>query len=378
MGSIHGGFLTDDADGQSPTAHDTAAVCAGIAPLPAYVHLAITIVIGYFVVQLVVIGFNLWKTSTRAKILSQDAVRARGHFDQVTVSARKFHIIAAVLSVLVVASLTALDKWVLLRFGIENWPAVWRYGGLVAVAVGFVQFAKYIGNFIVKSVLGDIQVFTTHDCNAEFSAIRAAIIDAVSDALVGPLNAVDTERMIDDQHPAPLYEKIHVVGHSLGSTIALDVLIRLRQLVEQGSLALSAWRRIRSLTTFGTALEKTKYFFDVRQPTVSAAQDQWANNFYGKFFSADKNVLAEPENKLGVLYWSNHWYFLDFVANKIVAYDSDVAVSAEPIPERSASGPRPICDNHEMPHPERIWAWVHSYYLRDPLFWREFGPIVIG
>ena len=45
---------------------------------------------------------------------------------------------------------------------------------------------------------------------------------------------------------------------------------------------------MRSLTTFGTALEKTRFLLDVRNPTVSAAQQQWQNDSYGRFFTLNR------------------------------------------------------------------------------------------
>jgi hypothetical protein len=144
-------------------------------------------------------------------------------------------------------------------------------------------------------------------------------------------------------------------------------------MIEQDALAQQQWNKIRSFTTFGTALEKTRFFFDVRQPTINAAQDQWGNDVYGRFFTADSHVLNQPTNAAGI-YWSNYWYFRDIVANEIVSYQSDVNVGTFAWTRNT----RPICNNVLLPHERPRLAWVHSDYLADTLFWATAGPVLVS
>ncbi len=222
--------------------------------------------------------------------------------------------------------------------------------------------------------LATCRIYTTHDNNSTYFSIRQQIIATVVSALTNVLNTVV------DPHAArlePYYDRIHIFGHSLGSTIAMDALIRLRQMLEEGSAADQQWRRIRSFTTFGTALEKTRFFFDVRQPTISAAADQWENDAYGALFTDEVQALQAPDNQAGI-YWSNLWYFRDIVANAIVSYESDVQAgpSAMQFAWRGTVQPRPICKNYQLPHNRPRLSWVHSDYLSDPLFWQNVGPVV--
>jgi len=155
----------------------------------------------------------------------------------------------------------------------------------------------------------------------------------------------------------------------------MDTLISLRQMVQEGSLIAEQWKRIRSLTTFGTALEKTRFFFDVRQPTINAAQDQWQNDVYGRFFTQDPSTLQRADNASGI-YWSNLWYFRDIVANEIVSYEADVQAGSASFAWSPSQPPRLICANSELPHKRGRFAWVHSDYLSDPLFWQGVGPVI--
>ena len=332
-------------------------------PLPAYLQLLVTVLIGYFVLQVGVIIFTAIGIHRRTTTLLVDATDPqKGHFRTTTDIVRGFRIVAVIVSILVVALLIALDSVMLARFGYENWPQIQAYALWAVAAIALLLGVRFIGNFAVDHVLGDIQVYTTHDTNATFFAIRSSVISAVSSAVLGALGAVDPNKQ-------NLYEKVHVLGHSLGSTIALDALIRLRQLVEEHGLDGDAWNRMRSFTSIGTALEKTKFFFDVRHPTVSAAQDQWANDVYGRFFSRDKQDLQRAAR--GVLYWSNRWYFRDIVANEIASYASDVRAGGASF--KFEATPEPICDNVEIPH--ATWLWSHNDYLGDPKFWVGVGPV---
>lgn len=332
-------------------------------PLPAYLQLIISVIIAYFFLQLVVIVYTVITTHVRTTRLRKDVENPKqGRFARKTDEALGLHMLAAFASVVAVVLLFILDRAVLAWFQIPNSHELQQYAAWAVVAIALLLGVRYIANFAVDNVLGDIQVYTTHDTTAEFYAIRAAIIAAVAEALLGALEAVGPNRQ-------PLYEKVHVLGHSLGATIALDTLIQLRHLVEERAIPEKTWNRLRSFTTFGSALEKTKFFFDVRHPTVSAAQDQWANDVYGRFFSCKPAVLSA--NPSGVLYWSNRWYFTDIVANEIISYESEVPAGARSFRFTGAS--EKICENFKIPHGG---LWVHNDYLADPLFWLDVGPVL--
>jgi hypothetical protein len=138
----------------------------------------------------------------------------------------------------------------------------------------------------------------------------------------------------------------------------------------------SDWGRIRTFVTFGSALEKTRFFFDVRKPTVNAACDQFENDVYGSLFTNTSAVLSQPTNVNGI-YWLNLWYDRDVVANEISTYTSDVLPGASFSAWQSgANASREICQNVHLDHTRPFWAFVHGDYLADPLFWAQVGPVV--
>ncbi len=358
-------------------------------PLLAYVELGIDAVAAYVLAQLAVmhsVGFRRVKrTKERMKELSADPKDGESYFTRTTIDAHAFHRDASVLLwiVFVALLLAAAGSAAVAQESVHElagqpggWHGVaWHLfaGAVVGASVLIFQGARSMANWAVENVLGDVQIYTTHDQNSGNYSIREQIVQTVSDALLGVLRTTDTTA---SAQPGPYYDAIHIFGHSLGSTVAMDTLIRLRQLLQEGTLPNDPWKRIRSFTTFGSALEKTRFLFDVRHPTINAAQDQWENDVYGRFFTNDPAVLQHADNSLGI-YWSNLWYFRDIVANEIVSYRSDVSPGPS-FDWTKATAPRQICENHPLPNPRWRFAWVHSDYLQDPGFWEKVRPIVAG
>src|SRR5580704_1175931 len=343
-------------------------------PLVVYVEFIIDLIIGYILAQIIVVYKVSRERDARTTILRADSAQ-QGAFANKTLSAQAFH--RTILWILWVTFVALLA----LATGVATFPGnfqirspflVVAYLALLTLAVIFLQFARAMADFAVENVLGDVQIYTTHDNNSTFYAIRQQIIAAVASSLRSVLSAV-----VDPTKnpPEPYYDAIHIFGHSLGSTVSMDVLIRLREMIQQGSVAKQQWEKIRSFTTFGTALEKTRFFFDVRQPTLNAAQDQWENDVYGRFFTDDPEELKKPPADAGI-YWSNHWYFHDIVANAIVSYQSDVAVGTTFRWSQNALATRLICNDFELPHDRPRFTWVHSDYLADPLFWANAGRVL--
>jgi hypothetical protein len=342
-------------------------------PLLGYVELLVDIAAAYLLMQLIT-NLNLWlKRSRRTAELSKDEEKPASTFRTQTISAKKFHHWATFILLLLFLALVGGSLGIAAIVGHFKTTGVATfavYAILVAAAVGCFTLAKSLANFAVENVLGDIQIYTTHDDNSTFHAIRTKIIETVSSSLLGVLRAVPQDAT---PNAPPYYSSVHIFGHSLGSTIGMDVLINLRQMVQEGLLSPAQWSRMRSFTTFGTALEKTRFFFDVRQPSINAAQDQWENDVYGRFFTDSISTLSLSDNRDGI-YWSNVWYLRDIVANAIVSYRSDVPAGAQSFEWTSAS--RQICTNYEVPHERPRFAWVHSDYLNDPLFWEKAAPVV--
>jgi hypothetical protein len=228
---------------------------------------------------------------------------------------------------------------------------------LAAVVIGAsaLRAALALANDFFVNRIGDVQIYTSRDWNSDLHALREKITETVQQTIQQVLDSRESDR--DD---TPKYERVYILAHSLGSTIAMDALIRLHQLQEGGTISEDLWQRIRGFITFGTALEKTKFFFDLARPSLSQSYDQWRGKVYGHLFTKDQKALTSATHQI---YWTNYWYFDDLVANEIRTY-RDGSVSEE---ERIAGDPAEICVNVQLRSPAK--PWVHSAYLTDNAFW---------
>lgn len=236
-------------------------------------------------------------------------------------------------------------------------PRVWLLGSAIALRF-MLSFAK---DFLVDAV-GDIEIYTTHDENARFYQFREQIIQTVGGVVFHVLQS-------NDASGKPLYDKVFLVGHSLGGTVLMDVIIALHELVEEERISIESWRRIQGFVTFGTALEKTRFFFDARNENLSETLIRWRKDVYGHLFTADPSVLGTPPDpslRPNGIYWSNFWYFTDVVANEIVSYTSR-RQPGEDLTGLATRADHPICVNVRLRMPRTLWP--HSYYLSDESFW---------
>ena len=347
-------------------------------PWYAFAEMALDVFAAYLIVQIAIVAGYGRDRLARTQELRGDASSTRSTFSAKTESALAWHRWALV----VFAGLTVVTLF--LTFVVDyryhrDLHGHWIWSSLAVTlcflaTVACVQGLRRLAAFLVEDILGDIQVYTTHDYNSAFFATREQIISTVLQGLVDVLNAVDESGI-------PLYGDVHVAAHSLGSTIGLDVLMRARMLVQEGSIELSDWNRIRTFTTFGTALEKTRFFFDVRNATISAAQSQWQGDAYGPYFDAQTHWLDEPANGAGVIVWRNLWYEEDIIANEI-KYDSDVPAGASQFTWARASEThqsRRVCHNVKLRKMvgRPFYAFVHGDYMSDPAFWKEVAATIV-
>lgn len=222
--------------------------------------------------------------------------------------------------------------------GSMGWPGV---GLLIGIFLAFqIGYALLIG-FIV-GFFGDVQIYTTRDENdARFYGMRDAIMDTAVTAI---MRAVTPER-----NGGYDYDRVIVLSHSLGGTIATDAVTRLKQACEQGALDPDRFALVRAFAMLGSSLEKTRYFFDVGGTTPSMSYEEWRGKAFEKLFSSDESLLAKKAGSR--IFWANYWYFQDPICNEIRSY-KDVC--------RNEKGHRHMTFLHPL---------IHSEYLDDPWVW---------
>jgi pimeloyl-ACP methyl ester carboxylesterase len=249
--------------------------------------------------------------------------------------------------------------------------------GFVAALLAF-DAGRGLALWFIAAFFGDVQIYTTRDENSAFFAIREAILDLVTRTILAVVRV---------PKGATPYDRVYVFAHSLGSTISMDALLRLFNLHREGGITDDEWTRIRAFVTFGTSLEKTRYFTDAWSPTLSQQYQEWRDDIYGTVFTPDPASLEGPQSVDTGIFWLNCWYFTDFVADEIRSYRSvllpgeklsqaatrrvDVAKRAttEAIdPGKIDAQNRPLRGKFSLVPPHVV---THGDYLGDPQFWRK-------
>ncbi len=256
------------------------------------------------------------------------------------------------------------------------------FWGLALIVLIFISFSlgrAILIDFIV-GLFGDVQIYTTRDENdSRFYHLRDRILQVSVDAIIRAISP-----RINGGH---VYDRVIVLAHSLGASIAMDALVRVYQLAQQGAITDEEFARIRAVLTLGSSLEKTRYFFDVSGTSPSRSFEQWRNDAYGTIFTCDPAALRE-KNARGI-FWVNYWYFQDPICNEIRSFKSYLQ-PGEPMetartlrlqrqgqPEwEDGTGGRPICRNERGSKQLRLThPFLHSDYLDDDWFWHStHGP----
>lgn len=249
---------------------------------------------------------------------------------------------------------------------------------LVIIFVTYELGRALLVSFLV-GFFGDVQVYCTHDENSAFFDLRERIIDTAVDAIRRAISP--------NENGGVRYDRVVLLAHSLGATIAMDAIIRVYQLKEQGGVSEEDFQRIRTFVTLGASLEKTKFFFDVATASKSQSFTQWRNDVYGSLFTDDFAVLKNSNDSAPGIFWANYWYFEDPICNKIESYRSYLQLGEElseanvlRAERRFADGEyaagklgirgRIICRNeqgHKRVSP--LHPMLHSDYLYDDWFW---------
>jgi hypothetical protein len=187
-------------------------------------------------------------------------------------------------------------------------------GFLPAFLIGVLKSSLWIWPFLILlsyevrellvQYVGDVAVYVTPNKLDRFCQIRQQIKDL---AYKTASNVYFAEKDGDF-----LYDKIAVVGHSLGSVIAYDTLNRL---INEDQLAFTRFNvtdRTCLLETFGSPLDKTAFFFTVQGKDTFAMRERLA--------AAVQPLISDTESRKEIP-WVNVYSRNDIISGKLKLYD---------------------------------------------------------
>ncbi len=212
---------------------------------------------------------------------------------------------------------------------------------------------------IFVDYLGDVALYVTADENSAFFATRTNILTEATRRLRWLLRN---------------YEKVDVAGHSLGSVIVYDAISWLRietqvagpaipnaQLTQATDpIGVDLFRRLHSLITFGSPLNKVVYFFRTKVPAYDTIRAHILNELHGfrrppELLTADPTIqdfplFRPPDN----LHWLNVYSPTDPISARL-DYFQDV-------------------ENYWRWY--WIWGFAHLSYWHDKKFYQRVARVM--
>jgi hypothetical protein len=171
-------------------------------------------------------------------------------------------------------------------------------------------------NKMMIDYVGDIVAYTGTDKKSEHHKIRQTIIKGASEYILSLLKSSD-------------YDRIIIVGHSLGSVIAYNALNRINLKINLDPELSPLAEKIRGLITFGSPLDKIAFFFReqvskqeyLRGQIIDHIHSFKAKNWYAEN-SADI-LKSEIKQFLDDIHWINFWDPKDPISGELDFYKVD-------------------------------------------------------
>ena len=237
---------------------------------------------------------------------------------------------------------------------------------LLLVWAGAIALVRWI----LVHYVGDIAVYVRSDQRTKNFAARSQIIDECSQMVAEILGETSSGEAHGATNPGsvpiPRFQKVLIVGHSLGSVIAHDVVNELLNRCRAGNCpSVADLDRLVGLATFGSPLNKTYYFFREQIGDTQAVLKQVlallhsfrlvvkpdvpANLKFATSQTPQRWLDAERALERGFR-WINIWSITDPISGKLFFYDLQGA------------------DNQKHLF---YWAplFAHLYYWDDPRFY---------
>jgi hypothetical protein len=192
----------------------------------------------------------------------------------------------------------------------NRWPAFVTHWPFLVVLLWAIEFwaARTIRQFLIQYV-GDVAAYIAAHSASKFWETRQQIWKAA----IKVVRAVYRARTADNT--GFLYDKLIVLGHSLGSVIGYDVLNGLlleEQLCKQSdNELLQIADRTRLFLTFGSPLDKTAFLFRTQKDMRSEVREVGA--------AAVQPLIADYRNRPHE--WVNLWSPFDIISGHLDYYD---------------------------------------------------------
>jgi hypothetical protein len=243
---------------------------------------------------------------------------------------------------------------------------LWNRKILLAVAI--LASGKLL-QIILRDFVGDLVVYLNTNHKAKNYEARVSILQGATQALTRLLKGIVQEEL------GKKYDQVIIVGHSLGSVIAYDVLNSLineyhgapdqiEGKARSTDIKSEDLEKIKGLVTLGSPLDKVYYFFreNIREEqTIRAQINSFLHSFRkvssGRKYGECEFVRYVPNQLSDDFKWFNAWSNQDPISGALHFYV--------------------VTERRKFKY--RLWIYAHLSYWEDPRFYSFFGePLLLG
>jgi len=201
---------------------------------------------------------------------------------------------------------------------------------------------------IMVEYVGDVAIYVTPNKLDRFDDVRNKIKDIAHTVASGLYTACipNTNKF--------LYDKIAIVGHSLGSVIAYDTLNRLMLEDWLSNNHLGIANRTKCMVTFGSPLNKTAFFFTIQGKDNLHIRERLA---------ATVQPLIQSYRKFRKFKWINVFSRNDIISGPLEFYDLPGMLGLAPLPN--------VAVHNVVDRDATVPLVAHVDYWKNRTVWNE-------
>lgn len=237
-----------------------------------------------------------------------------------------------------------------------KWNRIW-----ITLLWGFELLAAYAARWFLIEYVGDVAAYIAAHTVSKFYDLRQQIWQTAMKVARAVYRA-EAHHQGGPDGPEFLYEKIIMVGHSLGSVIGYDVLNGLLLEDEFSDRPLHVANRTRMFLTFGSPLDKTAFLFRTQADMCSPVREVAA--------AAVQPMIQDYDNRPHE--WVNLYSKSDIISGHLDFYDPPDKTNAQDKTRFLDPATAPVADDRavkNIPDPDaRTPLAAHVEYWNGKLF----------
>ena len=214
-----------------------------------------------------------------------------------------------------------------------------------------ILFSAKVRETIVQYV-GDVAIYVRPNKLDRFDAVRSEIKEAARSVVSALFRSYELKAQPGSASEFQ-YDKIALVGHSLGSVIAYDTLNRLMLDDWLCEGALQVAERTATMVTFGSPLNKTAFLFTIQEKDTLHIREQLAS-------TVQPLIMSYP--KFRKLKWINVYSRNDIVSGDLKFYDLP-GYQDDPVPD--------VAVQNVKDRDAAVPLVAHVAYWKNKTVWKE-------